>query len=125
MEFGEKLKELRMQAGLTQAQLAQRIGVTKSVVSFYELRERSPSPDVLMKLSGIFHVSTDYLLGIEKKELLDVSGLTASQITAVLGIGQFRRYPCCEVCPEYFHRNLVLVQVIPLMPLFHLMSFLP
>ena len=86
MEFGEKLKELRMQAGLTQAQLAQRIGVTKSVVSFYELRERSPSPDVLMKLSGIFHVSTDYLLAIEKKELLDVSGLTASQITAVLGI---------------------------------------
>ena len=86
VEFGEKLKELRMQAGLTQAQLAQRIGVTKSVVSFYELRERSPSPDVLMKLSAIFHVSTDYLLGVEKKEMLDVSGLTASQITAVLGI---------------------------------------
>ena len=81
VEFGEKLKELRMQAGLTQ-----RIGLTKSVVSFYELRERSPSPDVLMKLSAIFHVSTDYLLGVEKKEMLDVSGLTASQITAVLGI---------------------------------------
>ena len=63
------------------------MGVAQATAdAFYELRERSPSPDVLMKLSGIFHVSTDYLLGIEKKELLDVSGLTASQITAVLGI---------------------------------------
>lgn len=83
MDFGQKLRELRKQSGLTQKQLADRIGVTKSVVSFYELQERSPSPEVLIKLSGIFHVSTDHLLGIEKKRTVDVTGLDEADIQVV------------------------------------------
>lgn len=75
MDFGNRLKELRLQAGLTQKQLAEQIGITKSVVSFYELRERTPSPDVLIKLASIFHVTTDYLLGIEKTKTIDITGL--------------------------------------------------
>ena len=66
MDFGNKLKELRLQAGLTQKQLADLIGVTKSVISFYERQERTPSPDVLKKLAAVFHVSTDFLLDIDK-----------------------------------------------------------
>ena len=66
MEFGQRLKELRKNAGLSQKQLGQLIGVTKSVISFYELQDRSPSPLVLVKLSGVFHVSTDYLLGLDR-----------------------------------------------------------
>lgn len=77
MEFGKRLKELRRQAGLTQQQLGTQIGVTKSVISFYELQERSPAPDVLIKLAAVFHVTTDYLLGIEKSQTIDVSGLTS------------------------------------------------
>lgn len=73
--FGDKLKQLRLQAGLTQKQLAEQIGVTKSVVSFYELRERTPSPEILVKLAAVFHTSADYLLGMEKGDSLDVSGL--------------------------------------------------
>lgn len=76
-DFGSKLKTLRLQAGLTQKQLAEQIGVTKSVVSFYELRERTPSPEVLIKLTAVFHVSADYLLGIEKNRTIDISGLDA------------------------------------------------
>lgn len=83
MDFGKKLKELRLNAGLTQKQLAERIGVTKSVISFYELRERTPSPDILIKLSGVFHVTTDYLLGIERTKVIDVSDLTADQIAVI------------------------------------------
>ena len=78
MDFGCRLKELRTQAGMTQQQLASLIGVTKSVISFYELRERVPSPDVLIKCAGIFHVSTDFLLGIEKSHTLDISGVSDS-----------------------------------------------
>ena len=55
MDFGKRLKELRIKARLTQKQLADQLGVSKSVVSFYELRERTPSPDVLIKLAAIFH----------------------------------------------------------------------
>ena len=83
VDFGNHLKELRTQAGLTQSQLAQRLGITKSVVSFYELQERSPSPDVLVKLAGIFHVSTDYLLGLDKKETVDISGLSEKDIAII------------------------------------------
>lgn len=75
MDFGKQLKKLRLEAGLTQKQLASQIGVTKSVISFYELQERIPSPEVLVKLAAVFHVSTDYLLDIEKGKSLDITGL--------------------------------------------------
>ncbi|MDO4478783.1 MAG: helix-turn-helix transcriptional regulator [Lachnospiraceae bacterium] len=91
-DFGRRLKELRLQAGLTQKQLASRIGVTTSVVSFYELRERTPSPEVLAKLSAIFHVSTDYLLGIEKDRTINVSGLDDDDIKIIAQmVEQLRR----------------------------------
>lgn len=76
VNFGEKLKTLRTEAGMTQTELARRLSITKSVVSYYELQERTPSPDVLIRLADIFHVTTDYLLGIDHKKMLDVSDLS-------------------------------------------------
>ena len=91
-DFGTRLKELRTQAGLTQKQLAEQIGITKSVVSFYELRERTPSPEVLVKLASIFHVSCDYLLGIETHKSIDISGLNDDDEKAVrLIVAQLRK----------------------------------
>ncbi len=86
MDSGTKLKMLRKQAGMTQQQVADRIGVTKSVISFYELKERCPSPDVLVKYAKIFHVTTDYLLGIEREQVVDVSGLGEDEIAAVKAV---------------------------------------
>ena len=83
MDFGTRLKELRNNSGLTQKQLAAQIGVSKSVVSFYERQERTPSPDVLRKFASVFHVSTDYLLDIDNVERLDVSGLNKDDIKLV------------------------------------------
>lgn len=80
VDFGRKLKELRIQEGLSQKQLAERVKVTKSVISYYELQERYPSPEILIKLANIFHVSTDFLLGIEKQQTLDISGLDEEDI---------------------------------------------
>ena len=80
MDFGKRLKLLRSQAGLTQKQLGAMIGVSKSVISFYELQERSPSPDVLMKLAAVFHVSSDYLLGLESGDSIDISGLDEEDV---------------------------------------------
>ncbi|MGM9522166.1 MAG: helix-turn-helix domain-containing protein [Oscillospiraceae bacterium] len=91
MDFGSRLKELRTQAGLTQLQLAQRMGITKSVVSFYELQERTPSPDVLVKLAGIFRVSTDYLLGLDKRETIDISGLSQEDIAIMRALAESLR----------------------------------
>lgn len=86
MDSGTRLKLLRKQAGMTQQQVADRIGVTKSVISFYELKERCPSPDVLVKYAKIFHVTTDYLLGVEREQVVDVSGLGIDEITAVKSV---------------------------------------
>lgn len=92
MDFGAKLKELRTQAGLTQLQLGTLIGVTKSVISFYELQERTPSPDVLIKLAGVFHVTTDYLLGLDKTETLDISDLDKEDVALLRNMANRLRY---------------------------------
>ena len=83
LNFGNKLKELRNQNKMTQQQLAAQIGVTKSVISYYELQERAPSPEILLKLASVFHVSTDYLLGVSKDKALDVSGLDEEDIAVL------------------------------------------
>lgn len=83
VDFGNVLKKLRLQERLTQQQLADKLGVTKSVVSYYELQARYPSPEVLVKLAAIFHVTTDYLLGLETREIIDLSGLDDEDIATV------------------------------------------
>ena len=85
MQSKMKLKALNILANISfivfnPAQL----GITKSVVSFYELQARSPSPEVLAKLAQIFHVSADYLLGLDTRETIDVSGLAEKDISALL-----------------------------------------
>lgn len=84
VNFGDKLRALRTEAGMTQTDLAKRLNITKSVVSYYELKERTPSPDVLIKLADIFHVSTDYLLGINHKKMIDVSDLSEEDMRFLL-----------------------------------------
>ena len=69
---------------MTQQQLADKLCITKSVVSYYELSERTPSPDVLKDLAIIFHVSADYLLGIERAKTIDVSDLSDEDVKLLL-----------------------------------------
>ena len=83
MRFGEKLKNLRNGQKMTQQQLADRLDVAKSVVSYYESGDRYPSYDVLVHIARIFHTTTDYLLDIERTRVIDVSGMTEEQIAAV------------------------------------------
>lgn len=81
--MGEKLKSLRIEKKLTQKQVADRIGLAISAVSSYESGNRYPSYDVLIKLAYIFHVSTDYLLGITDKRNIDVTGLNDNEIELI------------------------------------------
>ena len=83
MDFGTRAKKLRENASLTQNQLARQLGVSASMISFYELRERAPSPDILIKYSKIFHVTTDYLLGLNPEKTMDVSDLNENELYAL------------------------------------------
>jgi Predicted transcriptional regulators len=83
VDFGEKLKTLRKEKGLTQLQLAERLGITKSVISAYESSSRYPSYDVLISIARIFGVTTDYLLGLGKGRTIDVTGLMPEELEVV------------------------------------------
>lgn len=86
VDFGNRLKTLRTQNYLTQEQLAHRLGLTKSVISAYETGSRMPSYDILIAISRIFKVTTDYLLGVERKNEIDLSGLTDEEKSALLNL---------------------------------------
>ena len=58
---------------------------------FRSLQERTPSPDVLIKLARIFHVSADYLLGLDKAETIDVSGLGQEDIAILRALTESLR----------------------------------
>lgn len=83
IEFGLRLKKLRNNANLTQAELARKLDLTKSVISAYENDTRLPSYDVLIHISKIFHVTTDYLLGVEAPTPVDLSGLSEEEAMVV------------------------------------------
>lgn len=79
----DKMKKVRLDHKLTQKQMAERLHVQKGTVSCYELGDRLPSYDVLIRFSKIFHVSIDYLLGIDQRKILDVSDLSDEDINVV------------------------------------------
>lgn len=88
VDFGNRIRALRLQKKMTQAELANKLGVTKSVISAYETGLRMPSYDILIQMARIFKVSTDYLLGVEPKTSLDLSGLTEEEATALIKLIQ-------------------------------------
>ena len=86
VDFGNTLKSLRLQNKYTQAQRAQKLGLTKSVISAYETGLRLPSYDILIGIAKIFNVSTDYLLGVERQQNIDLSGLSPEETTALIAL---------------------------------------
>jgi len=61
--LGERIAELRNRRGLTQTQLAEKIGMSHSTVASWEKGKRDPGTSMIAKLAVFFGVSTDYLLG--------------------------------------------------------------
>ena len=64
MDFAKRLYELRETANLKQTELAEKVALRSSAISKYEKGLTQPSMDTLIKFAELFHVSTDYLLGI-------------------------------------------------------------
>ncbi len=61
--FAKRLKELRMEKGVSQADLAKAIGSSYSIVCYWETDRSEPTAPYLVKLADLFGVSVDYLLG--------------------------------------------------------------
>ena len=63
MTMGERIKELRKKNGMTQTDLAKKLGVTKGTISTWETGSRSPSFEVIDELCDMFRASMDYIMG--------------------------------------------------------------
>ena len=61
--FAKRLKELRKEFSLSQSQVAKKLGITQQSYTRYEADTSEPSFEMLVKISNIFEVSCDYLLG--------------------------------------------------------------
>ncbi|MBR2885652.1 MAG: helix-turn-helix transcriptional regulator, partial [Clostridia bacterium] len=66
--FGERLREIRREYGLTQDEFAAILGTSKQILSRYELEQRSPKIEQVKKYAEKLHVSVDYLLGDTESE---------------------------------------------------------
>lgn len=64
-DFKNRLKELRTERGLGQVELANKLGVSKGIISLWENGLREPTMSSLIELSNFFGVSIDFLVGIE------------------------------------------------------------
>ena len=73
MEFSERLKDLRKQAGLTQVDVAEKLGISQPAYASWERGVKKPTQENLVKIAQILNVSVDYLVGNseEKTDELD------------------------------------------------------
>lgn len=76
----ERIKALREARGWTQAELARRLNITRNGVNSWEQGLSMPFPACLVDLAKLFSVSTDYLLGVERLEAVNVTGLKEEDI---------------------------------------------
>lgn len=73
MEFSERLKKLRKDAGLTQVDVAEKLGISQPAYASWERGIKKPTQDNLVKIAQVLNVSVDYLVGNleEKSDALD------------------------------------------------------
>lgn len=83
VDCSEKLRALREARGLTQLQVANRIGISKAMISAYETASKAPSIEVLIRLSRLFGVSVDYLVCVDAPKMIDVSGLDEEEVALI------------------------------------------
>ena len=82
----DKIKFLREQIGLTQSDLAKKLGITRSSVNAWEMGISVPSTQYVVELAIIFRVSTDYLLGMKTSAAVSVEGLTKEDVEMVYAL---------------------------------------
>ncbi len=81
--FGERIYILRNKYRLNQKKLADSLSVSKQTVSNWENGNIAPSVEMLMKIAAFFHVSTDFLLGLDDRVCIDATDLSLEKICLI------------------------------------------
>ena len=69
---------------ISQAELARRLGVSRSSVNAWEMGLSVPTTQFVVEMAKIFSVSTDYLLGVETGEMVSLRGLSRERVEIIL-----------------------------------------
>lgn len=86
IKVGERITELRNKYNLTQHALAKELGVSRSSVNAWEMGISTPSVERIVDIATYFHVTVDYLLGLDNKLNLDISMLSEEAKEAILKV---------------------------------------
>ncbi|WP_418718808.1 helix-turn-helix domain-containing protein [Candidatus Allofournierella merdipullorum] len=86
--IAEKIKALRQARGWTQSELARRMGVTRNGINSWEQGLSMPSLSSLVELARTFSVTTDYLLGLEQLQTINISGLSERDVAILAEISE-------------------------------------
>ena len=81
--IADRIQFLREQKGMTQSDLAKRLGITRSSVNAWEMGISGPSTQYVVELALMFGISTDYLLGVDKKASVAIDGLSERDVQLV------------------------------------------
>ena len=82
--IADRIRYLRDKMGMTQTDLAKRLGISRSAVNSWEMSLSSPSVSNIVEMMQIFHVSADYLLSVSDRMLVDLSSLSSEEQEVVL-----------------------------------------
>ena len=86
-----RLRELRLERGLLQSDIAKIVGKKDRIIGFYETGERDPSTETVIKLAEFFNVSTDYLLGksdVRNPEKVDIDDIDIAFSDGIKGLNK-------------------------------------
>ena len=75
MEFSERLKKLRKDAGLTQVDVAEKLGISQPAYASWERGVKKPTQENLVKIAQILNVSIDYLVGNSEEKLDELDNI--------------------------------------------------
>jgi transcriptional regulator with XRE-family HTH domain len=105
MTLGQKLKTLREKRGWTQAQAAERLGISSQVVSNYERDYRSPDKETLSKIAKVYNCSLDWLLGVtnNSERMNDATSDNKKDISIELTVEERRVLDEMKKYPVFFN----------------------
>ena len=78
--IGDTIRALRERAGYSQSELARKLSVTRSSVNAWESGLSAPTAVYIIELSKLFHVTSDFILGLDDSKQINLSGLTEQEI---------------------------------------------
>ncbi len=87
--ISERIKELRENAGFSQSQLAKKLDISRSAVNAWEMGLSTPTTQYIVSMARLFHVSADYILGLEAGYTLRIENYTEEELALVYSLVKY------------------------------------